>query len=129
MSTFKVTFAGGAQMPTGSNFLVEFGGKKILIDCGLVQGEKYSVPINREPFSYDPTSIDFLFVTHAHLDHVGRIPRLVRDGFKGVIVSTEPTRDMAELIMLDSMGLLAKEAAQEGLEPLYEEKVLSICSL
>jgi metallo-beta-lactamase family protein len=59
-------------MPTGSNFLVEFGGKKILIDCGLVQGEKYSIPINSEPFAYDPSSIDTLFVTHAHLDHVGR---------------------------------------------------------
>lgn len=109
-------------MPTGSNFLLEFGGKKALIDCGLIQGEKNLSPANREPFTYDATSIDFLFVTHAHLDHVGRIPHLVKAGFKGVIVSTEPTRDMAELIMLDSMGLLGKEAAQDGLPPLYEEK-------
>lgn len=122
MSTFKITFAGGAQMPTGSNFLVEFGGKKILIDCGLVQGEKYSLPINREPFSYDTKSIDALIVTHGHLDHVGRIPRLVRDGFKGEIISTEPTREIAELIMLDSMGVLGKEAAHEGVENLYEER-------
>lgn len=122
MSTFKITFAGGAQMPTGSNFLVEFGGKKILIDCGLVQGEKYLTPINREPFTYDASAVDFLFITHAHLDHVGRIPHLVQAGFKGVIVSTEPTRDMAELIMLDSMGILGKEAAQDGLPPPYEEK-------
>jgi metallo-beta-lactamase family protein len=122
MSTFTVTFAGGAQMPTGSNFLVEFGGKKILIDCGLVQGEKYSLPINSEPFSYDPTSIDLLLITHAHLDHVGKIPRLVKDGFKGHIISTEPTREMAELIMLDSMGLLGKEAAHAGVPMLYEEK-------
>jgi metallo-beta-lactamase family protein len=122
MSTFKITFAGGAQMPTGSNFLVEFGGKKILIDCGLVQGEKYSLPINSEPFTYDPKSIEFLFITHAHLDHVGKIPRLVRDGFKGQIISTEPTREMAELIMLDSLGILGKEAAQEGTPMLYEEK-------
>ena len=122
MSTFKITFAGGAQMPTGSNFLVEFGGKKILIDCGLVQGEKYSVPINNAPFTYDPKSVDVLFITHAHLDHVGRIPRLVRDGFRGQIISTEPTREMAELIMLDSMGILGKEAAHDGLPMLYEEK-------
>lgn len=122
MSTFRITFAGGAQMPTGSNFLVEFGGKKILIDCGLVQGEKYSLPTNSEPFTYDPTSIDALFVTHGHLDHVGRIPRLVRDGFRGPIHSTEPTREMAELIMLDSMGLLGKEAMHEGVPMLYEEK-------
>jgi metallo-beta-lactamase family protein len=122
MSTFKITFAGGAQMPTGSNFLVEFGGKKILIDCGLVQGEKYSIPINSEPFTYDTGSIEALFVTHAHLDHVGKIPRLVHDGFKGKIISTEPTREMAELIMLDSMGILGKEAARDGVPMLYDEK-------
>lgn len=109
-------------MPTGSNFLVEVGGKKILIDCGLVQGEKYSVPINHEPFSYDPKTIDALFITHAHLDHVGRIPKLVKDGFKGHIISTEPTREMAELIMLDSMHILTKEAVRDGSTPLYEEK-------
>ena len=122
MSTFKITFAGGALMPTGSNFLVEFGGKKILIDCGLVQGEKYSLPINSEPFAYDTKSVDALFVTHGHLDHVGRIPKLVRDGFRGNIYSTEPTREIAELIMLDSMGLLGKEAAHDNLDPLYSEK-------
>jgi metallo-beta-lactamase family protein len=122
MSTFKITFAGGAQMPTGSNFLVEFGGKKILIDCGLVQGEQYSLPINMEPFTYDTSSIDALFVTHGHLDHVGRIPRLVRDGFRGVIHSTEPTREIAELIMLDSMGLLGKEAVTTNQPVLYEER-------
>lgn len=122
MATFKVTFAGGAQMPTGSNFLVEFGGKRILIDCGLVQGEKYSIPINREPFAYDTSSVDMLIVTHSHLDHVGRIPCLVRAGFKGTIMSTEPTREMAELILLDSMGVLGKEAAHESMDPLYEEK-------
>ena len=122
MSTFKITFAGGAQMPTGSNFLVEFGGKKILIDCGLVQGEQYSIPINSAPFIYDATTIDMLFVTHAHLDHVGRIPYLVRDGFKGQIISTEPTREMAELIMLDSVGLLEKEAKRSGAPMIYEEK-------
>jgi metallo-beta-lactamase family protein len=122
MATFKVTFAGGAQMPTGSNFLVDVGGKRLLIDCGLVQGEKWTLPINNEPFSYDTGSIDTLFVTHAHLDHVGRIPQLVRAGFRGRIISTEPTREMAELIMLDSMGVLGKEAAITGSTPLYEEK-------
>lgn len=121
MSTFKVTFAGGAQMPTGSNFLVEFGGKKILIDCGMVQGEKYTVPTNYEPFTYDTSSIDMLVVTHGHLDHVGRIPRLVKQGFKGRIMSTEPTREIGELIMLDSLGVFGKEAAAQGIERLYEE--------
>ena len=122
MATFTVTFAGGAQMPTGSNFLVEFGGKKILVDCGLVQGEKYSLPINSEDFTYDTGSVEVLFITHAHLDHVGRIPKLVHDGFKGTIISTAPTRDMGELIMLDSVNILTKEATQTGVTPLYEEK-------
>jgi len=122
MSTFSITFAGGAQMPTGSNFLVEFGGKKILIDCGLVQGEKYSLPTNSEPFTYDVKSVDALFVTHGHLDHVGRIPRLVRDGFRGQIISTQPTREIAELIMLDSMGVLGKEAMRDNQPMLYEER-------
>jgi metallo-beta-lactamase family protein len=122
MSTFTVTFAGGAQMPTGSNFLVEFGGKKILVDCGLVQGEVQSLPINSADFTYNPNSIEYLFVTHAHLDHVGRIPKLVRDGFRGKIVSTAPTRDMGELIMLDSLKLLQKEALAAGVPAIYEEK-------
>jgi metallo-beta-lactamase family protein len=122
MSTFKITFAGGAQMPTGSNFLVEFGGKKILIDCGMVQGEKYTIPINYEPFTYDTSSIDALIVTHGHLDHVGRIPRLVKQGFKGKIISTAPTREIGELIMLDSLGVFGKEAASQGIERLYEEQ-------
>jgi metallo-beta-lactamase family protein len=122
MSTFTVTFHGGAQMPTGSNFLLEVGGKKLLIDCGLVQGEYNALPINHEDFSYTPETIDYLFVTHAHLDHVGRIPKLVRDGFKGKIMSTEPTREMAELILMDSMGLLHKESQKHTMPILYEEK-------
>ncbi len=122
MSLFTITCAGGAQMPTGSNFLIECAGKKILIDCGLVQGEKYSLPTNKEPFAYDPASVDVLMVTHAHLDHVGRIPKLVREGFVGKIISTEPTREIGELVMLDSMGVLQKEALHSGEEQLYEEK-------
>lgn len=122
MSTFKITFAGGAQMPTGSNFLLEVGGKKILIDCGLIQGEKYTLPANKEPFIYDPKIVDLLIVTHGHLDHVGKIPVLVKNGFRGQILSTEPTLDIGELIMLDSMGVLGKEAKLDGVESLYEEK-------
>ncbi|MEN9552043.1 MAG: hypothetical protein RI935_420 [Candidatus Parcubacteria bacterium] len=122
MSTFRITFHGGAQMPTGSNFLVEVGGKKILIDCGLVQGEYNALPINHEDFAYNPHEVEYLFVTHAHLDHVGRIPKLVRDGFSGKIISTEPTREMAELILMDSMGILHKESERHHLPILYEEK-------
>ncbi len=115
----KLTFAGGTGGPTGSNFLFEAGGKKILIDCGLIQGSKMSEDENREAFAYDPSSIDLLFVTHAHLDHVGRIPFLVKSGFKGKIYSTPPTKDLAELMMEDGFHLMEKEAKHENKEPLY----------
>jgi metallo-beta-lactamase family protein len=122
MSTFTVTFAGGAQTPTGSNFILDVGGKRILIDCGLYQGEKVSLDNNMAAFTYDVKSIDALFVTHAHLDHVGRIPKLVRDGYTNPIYSTQATREIAELVLLDSMGVLGKEAARENKPVLYQEK-------
>lgn len=115
----KLTFAGGTGGPTGSNFLFEAEGKKILVDCGLVQGGKMSEDQNREPFEYDPSTVDLLFITHAHLDHVGRIPFLVKSGFKGKIYSTPPTKDLAELMMEDGFHLMEKEAKHEGKEPLY----------
>lgn len=122
MSKIKVTFAGGAVTPTGSNFLIEVGDKKFLVDCGLYQGERTAEHENREDFKYDVKSIDALFVTHGHLDHVGRIPKLYNDGYEGPVYSTPPTRDLGELIMLDSLSLLTKEAERDGMEPMYEEK-------
>lgn len=122
MSTFAITFAGGAQTPTGSNFILDVGGKRILIDCGLYQGEKVSLDNNMAPFTYDVKSIDALFITHSHLDHVGRIPKLVRDGYNNPIYSTAPTRELAELVLLDSMGVLGKEAKRDNKPLLYEEK-------
>ena len=121
-SKVKITFAGGAVTPTGSNFLLEYGDIKFLVDCGLYQGSRAAEHENREDFKYDPKTISALFVTHGHLDHVGRIPKLCRDGFDGPIYSTAPTRDIGELIMLDSMSILAKEAKNDGLEPVYDEK-------
>lgn len=118
----KISFLGGQGTATGSLFLLEAGDKKILIDCGLYQGEKYGPELNRDDFVFSPKDITHLFVTHAHLDHVGRIPKVVREGFGGAIVSTAPTRDMAELILLDSYKILQKEAIRDGVEPLYEEK-------
>ena len=81
-----------------------------MIDCGLVQGDKVCDKSNLEPFGYDPASINYLFVSHAHIDHIGRIPKLVHDGFKGRIISTPPTKDIAELMLIDSMGVLQKDA-------------------
>lgn len=104
---------------TGSNFLLEAGGKRILIDCGLRQGIGFCDEINCDPFPYDAKKIDALFVTHAHIDHTGRIPKLVQSGFKGKIYSTPPTRDMAELLLLDSEHIISKEMERLGLPPLY----------
>lgn len=124
-----LTFHGGARMVTGANYLLEagdkrqgIGGKKqgtrILIDCGLMQGSHYAERQNFEPFPYDPKTIDAVFVTHAHIDHIGRIPKLARDGFRGTIYSTEPTRDFAELLLLDSEHIMAQEAARERRPPI-----------
>ena len=107
-------------MVTGANFLLETSsGSKILIDCGLMQGEKFAMEENSQPFAYDLSSISALCVTHAHLDHVGRIPKLVRDGFKGTIYSTPETRALAELVLDDAVNILKSEAEQDGLSPLY----------
>lgn len=106
---------------TGSNFLVENEHGKILIDCGIEQGADVAVEEVYGPFPYDPRNIDALVVTHSHLDHVGRIPKLVRDGFKGKIFMTPPTRDLAALILLDSVNILQEEALRLGREPLYSD--------
>ncbi len=118
----QVTFESGVGTVTGANFLVKApAGAQILIDCGLVQGEKMAEDANREPFPYNPADIQALIITHAHLDHVGRIPILVRQGFRGRIYSTTPTRELAELVLNDAVGLMANEAKQEGKEPLYSQ--------
>ncbi|MGH7175366.1 MAG: MBL fold metallo-hydrolase [Minisyncoccia bacterium] len=118
----KLTFCGGASTVTGSNFLVETDEAKVLIDCGLEQGSDFSVPEMYGPFPYEPKSVDALIVTHAHLDHVGRIPKLVKEGFAGKIYSTPPTRDLAELILRDSANILAADARRRNLPLLYEGK-------
>lgn len=118
---FTLTPMGGADTVTGANFLVEGNGFKFLVDCGLTQGEEAAGEINYEPFAYDASQVGALIVTHAHLDHVGRIPKLVKDGFVGPIYATPPTLDLALLILEDSIGLLGKEAKQRNREPLYSK--------
>ncbi|MEA1929842.1 MAG: MBL fold metallo-hydrolase [Patescibacteria group bacterium] len=121
----SITFHGGVGSVTGANFLLADDGpqeKKILIDCGFFQGSRVAEKKNREPFPYDPKEIDTLIITHAHLDHIGRIPKLVHDGFRGPIYSTPPTRDITELSLTDSLGVLTKEA-KGSKEPIIYNKV------
>ncbi|MDB5244651.1 MAG: RNA-metabolising metallo-beta-lactamase, metallo-beta-lactamase family protein [Parcubacteria group bacterium] len=120
--SIKLSFYGGAGKVTGSNFLVEGSKAKILVDCGVEQGSDFIEAHIYGPFPYDVTSIDALVVTHAHLDHVGRIPKLVKDGFKGKIFMTPPTKDLTELILQDSVGIIAQEAKNSGKMPLYEQQ-------
>lgn len=106
--TAKITFYGGTGSVTGANFLLEIADKKILVDCGLTQGEKLADDINWDPFTYDPKTVDILFITHGHVDHLGRIPKLIKEGFRGKIYSTEPTRALARLMLEDTAGILGK---------------------
>src|SRR4051812_6503574 len=117
-----IQFCGGAGSVTGANFLVQSGSDKFLIDCGLAQGRHNAEEDNWAPFAYSPAEIPLLIITHAHIDHIGRIPKLVKDGFRGKIISTEPTRAMAEPLLLDSMSLLAHDALKHGKQPLYDEQ-------
>ncbi|HTH93397.1 MAG TPA: MBL fold metallo-hydrolase [Candidatus Paceibacterota bacterium] len=117
--TLKLTFAGGTGSVTGANFLLEGEGKKFLIDCGLAQGSKEAEASNLKPFIYDPSTIDALFITHAHIDHIGRIPKIIHDGFKGVIYSTIPTKEITELMLEDTSNILS-HTNHEGSEILKE---------
>ena len=116
----RLTFYGGVTEVTGANYLLESGGTKILIDCGLYQGSHYCERQNFLPFPYDVSSITAAFITHAHIDHTGRLPKFVHDGFRGTIYSTPPTRDFAELLLLDSMHLLTEDAGRLSRAPLFD---------
>lgn len=121
MSSATLSFYGGVGSVTGSNFFLDGETTRLLVDCGLIQGEKFANDMNRMPFPYEPSSIDYLLVTHAHIDHIGRIPKLVRDGFTGKIVSTPETLELSRLMLPDAFSVLRSEAP-EGEEPLYDEE-------
>ncbi len=118
----KVTFFGGAKSVTGANYLIEYGGGKLLVDCGMLQGVDFAEHFNYDPFPYDPSTIDYLFVTHSHIDHVGRIPKLVRDGFRGKIICTEPSAELAKLSLRDCVRIIAQEARLRGRQPFFTLK-------
>lgn len=110
MDDLSITFLGGAGTVTGSKTLLEFGDQKILIDCGLFQGLKVYRLLNRYPLQVDPSAINSVIITHAHLDHVGYLPLLVKNGFKGNIYATPPTCDLSKIILRDSAKLQEEEA-------------------
>jgi metallo-beta-lactamase family protein len=114
-----LTCWGGVGTVTGANFLLETENKKSLIDCGLLQGVKGSRDINESKFEYDISSIDQVFITHAHIDHIGRVPKLFKDGFKGVVYSTPETRSIAELMLQDTAKISENNARSYGGEPIY----------
>ena len=98
----KISFYGSAGIVTGSNYLLEIGEKKILVDCGMFQGGRQINRLNFQPFPYQPEEIDFLILTHAHIDHSGRIPNLVKAGFQGKIYCTKATFDLCSIMLPDS---------------------------
>ena len=126
----RITFCGAAETVTGSCHLIETDGLKILLDCGLFQGRREIEARNRAEFPFDPTEIDYVILSHSHLDHVGRIPLLVKNGFQGAVVTTPPNAAIAKVILMDSAHLQEEEAAyharkarrrgEEALPPLYD---------
>lgn len=125
----KITFLGAAKTVTGSNFLVEAAGKKFLVDCGMYQGKVTEEFENSDPFLYDVNSIDFMLLTHAHIDHSGRIPKLYNEGFRGNIYATKATCDLCEIMLPDSGHIQEVEVVwknkkrirqgEKALPPLY----------
>ena len=113
----KLSFHGGTREVTGACYLLETGKARILFDCGLFQGGSEADEFNVQEFGFDPTRVDALVVTHGHLDHVGRIPRLVKEGFRGPIYSTAPTRDLARVMLEDALGI-----AERSSEQFYERR-------
>lgn len=105
----KLKFCGAARTVTGSCFYIDTGSFKFLVDCGAFQGDDETEKLNYEPFGFDPGQLDAVFLTHAHFDHSGRIPILVKQGFKGRIIGTQPTRDLAKVVLLDAAKIQQEE--------------------
>ncbi len=127
----KLTFCGGTGVVTGSNFLLETipatpgeTVRRVLVDCGLTQSTKLADDLNWNPFPYDPKTIDALFVTHAHIDHVGRIPKLIADGFQGKIYSTPPTKDIARFMLDDTASILGHDK-EHDLGAIYTKEIIN----
>jgi len=106
----RLTFLGAARTVTGSEYLLEAEGERILVDCGMFQGEKELRLRNWAEPAFDPRAVDALVLTHTHLDHIGRVPRLVKQGFDGPIYCTPPTKELAEVLLSDAAHLQQEDA-------------------
>src|SRR3989344_7522965 len=118
----RLSFYGACREVTGSNIMLEASGEKIIIECGFFQGGGNSEERNLAPFAFDPALCTTAIVGHAHLDHTGRLPKLVKDGFSGRIFSTAPTKDLAELVLEDAQKLMEEEAERNKHELLYSKE-------
>ncbi len=116
----KLFFYGGAKQVTGANYLLDAGGIKILVDCGLFQGSRFAEFLNYERFSYNPEEIDFVFLTHSHTDHTGRLPKLYKEGFRGKILATHPTLELTGAALRDNLDLIIDEARKDNHDPLFK---------
>jgi metallo-beta-lactamase family protein len=120
-NNLKISFLGGAGTVTGSKTLIESNGKRILVDCGLFQGLKELRNMNWAPFPIEPDTIVAIILTHAHLDHCGYLPVLIKNGYKGKIYCTEPTEELAQIILLDSAKIQEEDARKQEEEKLKLE--------
>lgn len=129
MSNNTLHFFGGVSDVTGANFVLDTGNNRVMVDCGLTQGARGEAK-NKEPFGYDVKSIDAVCITHAHIDHIGRLPQLVAAGYNGPIYSTDATADLAALMLEDAFNVMSYYAEKHDEEPLYDEesfrKVISL---
>jgi metallo-beta-lactamase family protein len=137
----KLTFYGATEGVTGSSYVLETGNKTILLDCGLFQGSREEEKANKEPFQFEVTKIDAVVLSHAHLDHSGRLPKLVADGYSGPLYMTNPTSELLEVMLKDAASLQQRDTEWENkrrrragkaeIEPVYTiedvEQALSLC--
>ena len=114
MRAMDITFLGGATTVTGSTFLITTDRARVLVDCGMFQGSPNESIRNRVPFGFDPADLDAVLLTHAHLDHCGRLPLLVKEGYRGTILATAGTCELASLVLLDSGHLHEEFAKREA---------------